>query len=971
MERELVLAPGARIAARDAEWLVRRVDRTSRERCLAVTVVGISEVVKDKQAMFLTDLESDLEVLDPAETALILDTSPGYQDTMLALESQLRRTIPRDHNLFIGHRAAINVEGYQLDPAIKALGQVRQRILMADSVGLGKTIEVGILLSELIRRGKGKRILVLAVKSMLTQFQKELWARFTIPLVRLDSVGIKRLRERIPTNHNPFYYYDRAIISIDTLKKESVYREWLRECSWDIIVIDEAHHVADRSGGSRIAGPSASQRARLAKLLSSCSDTLILTTATPHDGRARSFASLMNMLDETAIVDPDNYTKNEIKGLYLRRFKKDIQEESGQNFQPRVVKELACSSTAAEERAFELLAGLTFHRLDQRKGAAMLFRYQLEKALFSSPRACLATVKNRLHKLSADPSAEALHDRRQLEQLGAALADISARDFGKYRHLVEVLQKARRRAADAPFAWDPDDPSDRLVLFTERIETLAFLREHLAADLGLSPTAVAYLQGTGMSDTEQQKVVEDFGRKDSVLRILLASDVASEGINLHYFCHKLIHFDVPWSLMIFQQRNGRIDRYGQTRQPYLLYLLTDSANPAIRGDRRVLEILIKKEQQANQNIGDPAAIYALYTPELEEQATAEAMEQGVRSEQDFDRHAKAQGGPDLDDLFAFLDQSMQPENRDRTAALREMPTLFEDDYTFCKTALAQAARRQELHWKADDRSKMISVELSGSLERELRHRFNYLPAEVWPEQGQFVLTADRRRIMQEIERCRTQESHWPQLHLLWEQHPLLEWLLDKVSVGFGRHQAPVVVLPTVRPEEALFLVSGLLPNHKGQPLLHEWHGLRYFDGRFVEALTLNETRERFGLERNTLVNREQALDLAPLLALRADVVQRTLALVRERKKEQENTNKPLLERYINDLIALQERHKHRIESEFQQSAELERIKLAKREDRTRQVDRLFNDFVNWITESLTLSEHPYVRLHAVLAGGSA
>jgi hypothetical protein len=192
------LAPGARVLIRDAEWIVKRVDPTGTGG-RSVQVVGVSEIVRHKEARFLTEIEGKgITVLDPAETELVPDTSPQYRDSRLYLESLLRQSPPTGNDLWIGHRAAIDDLPYQLDPALLALEQTRQRILMADAVGLGKTIEIGILLSELINRGKGKRILVVTTKSMMAQFQKELWSRFTIPLVRLDSVGLERVRNRIP-----------------------------------------------------------------------------------------------------------------------------------------------------------------------------------------------------------------------------------------------------------------------------------------------------------------------------------------------------------------------------------------------------------------------------------------------------------------------------------------------------------------------------------------------------------------------------------------------------------------------------------------------------------------------------------------------------------------------------------------------------------------------------------------------------
>jgi hypothetical protein len=170
--------PGSRVEVRGEDWVVRSARATGRAEAsgrdvVAVHVTGLSDLVRGRDAIFLTDLD-DVRPLLAAETKLVTDDSPCYRRSKLYLESLLRKTPATDHRLHIGHRAAMNVVNYQFVPAAKALKQTRARILIADGVGLGKTLEVGILLSELIQRGRGERILVVALKSVLEQFQKEL-----------------------------------------------------------------------------------------------------------------------------------------------------------------------------------------------------------------------------------------------------------------------------------------------------------------------------------------------------------------------------------------------------------------------------------------------------------------------------------------------------------------------------------------------------------------------------------------------------------------------------------------------------------------------------------------------------------------------------------------------------------------------------------------------------------------------------
>ena len=933
-------APGMRTIIRDEEWMVKKIEKNNLGN-QALHCIGISPLVKDKEVIFLTDLE-DIKVVNPAEVHLIPDTSSHFRRTQLYLESQWRQQIPTDSDLHIGDKAAMDLMPYQLEPAQISLRRPRQRILIADTVGLGKTLEAGILMSELIARGKGKRILVVTVKSMMTQFQKEMWNRFTIPLVRLDSKKIHDIRAKLPSNYNPFFYYDKTIVSIDTLKRDVEYRTHLENAYWDIIVIDEAQNVAER-------GDHQAQRSRLAKLLADRSDTMIMLSATPHDGRAKSFASLMNMLDPTAIANPDDYTKEDIKGLCVRRFKKDVKDQVSGSFLERRIELERCKASSKEEYAYDIFAEMKLQMdLNKTKVQGQLFKTSLEKSLFSSPAACIKSIDTRLGKLRKKYGDDEINDIRALEELRDALVRIEPQDFSRYQQLLSLL-----RSKD--YGWTAET-DDRIVIFTERIETMKYLAAQLQKDLKLKADAIQEISGA-MSDAEQQTIVENFGREESPIRVLVASDVASEGLNLHYLSHRMIHFDIPWSLMVFQQRNGRIDRYGQKKRPDIRYMLIESANPRIKGDMRIIEILITKEEQALKNIGDPALLLGKFSIEDEELVVSEAIEGGADASAFEDI---LDSGEDEFDPFEVLMAASAEDSA--PVQVKSDETLF-SDIDYLNQAFA-FLNRTESH--PVTRLQEVSG-LEVMITPDMRKRLNaLLPDEAMP-QGDYLRLSDNKDFcMDEMKRSMQNnmaETAWPKVQYLWKLHPLFTWVNDKAGLLYGRGEAPIVGLPDVlKPEETIFIVTGSIPNKRSTPLVDEWFGLAYEGGAYKGSLSMNEVLRKTNL-RSTNIPNSNALteaDVKTATELLSNVVEHAKEYLHGYFQQYETRMNPLLDEELDKLGELEARHKDYQLSLF----ESER----KKSEQERMVDELFDKFINWVTDTLTIQNNPYIRIVAVLKG---
>ena len=937
-------APGMRLIIRDEEWMIKKID-TNEIGEQALNCIGISPLVKDKEAIFLTDLEK-IEAVDPTKVKLVKDESPRYTKSLLYLESQWRQKNPTDKNIHIGHKAAMDLMPFQLEPTKISLNRTRCRILIADTVGLGKTLEAGILMSELIIRGKGKRILVVTSKSMMTQFQKEMWNRFTIPLIRLDSHKIQKIRASLPSNYNPFFYYDKVIVSIDTIKRDVEYRTHLENAYWDIIVIDEAQGVAER--GSRD-----SQRSRLANILKDRSDTMIMLSATPHDGRAKSFASLMNMLDPTAIANPEEYTKDEVKGLCIRRFKKDVKDQMGSKYLERTVNLVSCEASPKEEVVFDIFAQMQLDMdTSKPKGTGQLFKTSLEKSLFSSPKACLTSVEERLKKLRHKYPDGEIKDIALLEELRDALALIEPRDFSRYTSLLELLRSKE-------YNWNPKTVDDRIVIFTERIETMKFLSKQLREDLHMSDKQIVEISG-GMTDMEQQRVVEEFGRTEAPVRILVASDVASEGLNLHYLSHRLIHFDIPWSLMVFQQRNGRIDRYGQEKRPDIRYMMISSKNERIKGDMRIIRILVEKEEQAFKNIGDPTLLLGKFNVEDEELVISETIENGsdaVAFEESLHDEES-----EFDPLDFLLNTASMEETVSATNYTVDDETLFTDKQYLIK-ALSYINKSEQHPLRQLSEISGVDVMLTEDMRRRLSA---VIPEEAMPSGEILRLSDDKRYIMQEMRKSMQNSidnAAWPDAQYLWAIHPVISWLNDKTGLLIGRGEAPVIgVKNFMQSNESIFIVEGSMPNERSAALVDDMFGVRYVDGKFAEFLDINAVVNKTKINSELLANEQNVTDemISALSEQLEDVVAKAKEKLAESYRMYKESTDPLIDAEVDKLAELEEKHR-----DYQLSLFTDERRKSEAE---RRVDELFDSFTKWVKETLDIRNNPYIRIITVLTG---
>lgn len=522
-------------------------------------------------------------------------------------------------------RSGIDIEDYQLDPVVRAIQMPRVSLLIADAVGLGKTIESGLVIQELIFRHLVRKIVIVCPSDLQIQWRDQMRDKFGLEFRIIDSDAMKELRRSRGIHMNPWSSFPRLITSIDFLKRERplrLFRETLPGENepkyprrYDLLLVDEAHNVAP-SGTGKYATDS--QRTEAVRLLAPHFEHKLFLSATPHNGYSESFSALLELLDSQRFargVQPD---RNQLQTIMVRRLKHEITNFDGRaRFPERKLQHISVSYAKEEQEAHAKLREYTELRTkgakdDAEKYATEFVLKLLKKRLFSSPISFLTTLEKHEQSLTsarrrtaqtfAKPSVGFL--RRQLDQQLEESFDSDAtlqettfevvnnatklfRDLTtEEQSLVEWLKNWAGRYAGRPdskaatlISWLREHVKPggewrdtRVIIFTEYRDTQKWLHTLLATNgLGDGERMLTLYGGMDSRERERIKAAFQAGPEASDVRVLLATDAASEGIDLQNHYSRLIHYEIPWNPNRLEQRNGRVDRYGQRAPEVMVY----------------------------------------------------------------------------------------------------------------------------------------------------------------------------------------------------------------------------------------------------------------------------------------------------------------------------------------------------------------------------------------------------------------
>lgn len=680
--------PGTIVAARGREWIVQTPDADTPE-----TVLRLRPLTGTAADDFLLDTSLEPDV-SPASFPPPDPEKSGTFSQALLLRDALRLSLRAGAGpLRSFGNLAFAPRAYQLVPLMMALRDPVVRLLIADDVGVGKTIESGLILRELLDRGEIERASVLCPPPLVDQWMSELERHFHITAKAVTSASADRLQRDIPDQSlTIFQYYPFTVVSLDYIKSNA-HAAVFRQTAPEFVIVDEAHTCTQMGSGR------SQQRWQLVKSIAGDpSRHIVLATATPHSGNQLGFANLLSLLkpEFAAFADgePHPELREELAGHFVQRRRADLAEwRASGNFPSRKVSEVTYKLNGDWKQFFDhvleycrgILAG---HSTDSYKDYIYWYAaLGLLRCASSSPAAAVQSLQNRIERLEGISHAEA--QRRGEEDAPADetrlldFADSETSDIAPNIHDAESLcdsaslrenqiaalelikEEAEKLAARS------DDPklvclirllehdllkgedAKRPIVFCRYIETAKYVAERLRKKFpGYTVTAVC---GTDDADA-RQAAIDDLAR--SPKHILVATDCLAEGINLQRDYDAVVHYDLLWNPTRHQQREGRVDRFGQMSNEVKCALLYGQDNPV---DGIVLKVISKKAQEISDSLGVSVPV-----PEDDRRVSLAIMKAGI-----------FQGGSSAPSQLGLFDE-IERREREALEALRGLEAKWQD-----------------------------------------------------------------------------------------------------------------------------------------------------------------------------------------------------------------------------------------------------------------------------------------------------
>lgn len=689
---------GALVDVRGRKWVVSAVEPADSATC--VTLQSVEDGEYGRTLDVIWEVEPGRRILPSGSLPDVAENGFDPPDRLAAFLDAVRWSAVTSADvktLQAPFRSGVTIEDYQLEPVSRAVGAPRVNLLLADDVGLGKTIEAGLVAQELLLRNRARRIMIVCPAGLTLKWRDEMAEKFGLDFTVIDSERCAQVRRDFGSAANPFQVFGLAIVSLPWLRGPKAQR-LLAEVlppderptlprTFDLLILDEAHHVAPAAPQQVYAIDS--QQTKLIRRIAPHFTHRLFLSATPHNGYQASFTALLEILDDQRFargVEPDRAA---VRQTVVRRLKRDIVNADGSpRFVARHTSPIPVEYPQSEREIHRLLAEFTDLRrrhTSRRRGrkAADLVTLLLKKRLFSSPAAFAHTVGVYLETLERRAGRPAVEPTDDVPEWMDEFLDDSHDDEDPEQAEDDALDRAIPMQAESPVTttdteiallrrmerWalaheaEPDAKAqqlinylrgvcrpdehwtnERVVVFTEYRDTQRWLAG-LLPQQGIDEPRLAQLHGgMGGDEREQLRLAFQADPTEHPVRILLATDAASEGIDLQNHCYRLVNFDIPFNPNRLEQRIGRVDRYGQRHAPDIRHFVGTGWRHAVDAFEADLEFLSRVARKVASMQADLGSVNAVLADAVQRRMLGQIPD----IDTDFDVDAADSGpGPDL------------------------------------------------------------------------------------------------------------------------------------------------------------------------------------------------------------------------------------------------------------------------------------------------------------------------------------